>query len=111
MYWFTISKVPALTALDPRGFTTAESAHEDAIFEEFSDWQVLPANEAWRDAARQALDRALLIGLLGLPEDVLEPLGSSGFYGGFGDGNFQGCSSSETTIGDRVVRSSTAKPI
>ena len=35
---------------------------------------MLPANEAWRDEARQALDRAVLIDLLELPEEVLKPL-------------------------------------
>ena len=35
---------------------------------------MLPANEAWRDVARQDLDRAVLIDLLGLSEDLLEPL-------------------------------------
>ena len=36
---------------------------------------MLPANEAWRDDVRHALDRAVLTRMLGLPEDVMEPLG------------------------------------
>ena len=35
---------------------------------------MLPVNVAWRDEVRQALDRAVLVELLELPEDVLEPL-------------------------------------
>lgn len=33
-----------------------------------------PANEAYHDETRQALDRAILVDLLGLPETILEPL-------------------------------------
>ena len=35
---------------------------------------MLPANEAYRDKARQELDRSLLVDVLGLPETLLEPL-------------------------------------
>ena len=45
-----------------------------AIIRRFRGRPLLPANEAWRDRARQALDRALLVELLDLPEDVLESL-------------------------------------
>ena len=34
----------------------------------------MPANEAYRDETRKALDRAMLCDLLGLPESILEPL-------------------------------------
>ena len=70
----TISKLPALTVLDPRGLTNAQLNRADEIFEAFRDWEMLPANEAWHDEARQALDHAILTDLLELPEDVLEPL-------------------------------------
>ena len=33
----------------------------------------LPANEAYRDPVRKALDRFLLLELLELPEEILEP--------------------------------------
>ena len=44
------------------------------IFEEFEGYDLLPANEAWRDDVRQALDRAVLVDLLELREDVMKPL-------------------------------------
>ena len=70
----TISKLPALTVLDPRSLTAAQLDRADEIFEEFRQRELLPANEAWRDETRQALDRAVLIDLLGIEEGVLEPL-------------------------------------
>lgn len=70
----TISKLPALTVLDPRGFTAAQLDRASTIFEEFQHLPMLPANEAWQDRVRQALDNAVLIELLGLPEALLEPL-------------------------------------
>ena len=70
----TISRLPNLTVLDPRKLTTKQLDHADKLFEQFRDQELRPANEAWQDESRQALDRAVLIDLLGLPEDVLEPL-------------------------------------
>ncbi len=70
----TISKLPALAALDTRQLSPAQLDRADAMFEEFKDLELLPANEAWRDETRWALDRAMLIELLGLPEDIMEPL-------------------------------------
>ena len=70
----TISKLPALAVIDPRRLNAAQLDRAEAIFEEFRERMMLPANEAWRDVARQALDRAVLIDLLGLAKDVLEPL-------------------------------------
>ena len=70
----TITKLPALTVLDPRSLTTAQLDHADEIFEHFRNQDMLPANEAWRDNTRQALDQAILNDLLGLPEDVSKSL-------------------------------------
>ena len=70
----TISKLPALTVFDPRSLTEAQLDRADGIFEDFRLRELLPANEAWRDETRQALDRAVLIDLLGISEEVLEPL-------------------------------------
>ena len=47
----------------------------EETFASFRDWTFLPANEAYRDETRQALDRAVLCELIGLPESILEPLG------------------------------------
>ena len=70
----TITQLPRLTVLDPRALSPTQLAHAEAIFEQFKDAAFLPANEAYRDDARQALDRAVLIDLLHLPEAALEPL-------------------------------------
>ena len=70
----TISKLPALTVLDPRRLAEGQLDLADEIFTQFRERTMLPANEAWRDVARQDLDRAVLIDLLGLSEDLLEPL-------------------------------------
>ena len=70
----SISNLPALTVLDARVLTNAQLDIADEIFARFRDRPMLPANEAWRDETRQALDRAVLVELLGLPDAVLEPL-------------------------------------
>ena len=70
----SISRLPSLLTLDVRELTAAQLARAKAVFDGFAERDFLPANEAWRDETRQALDRAVLIDLLGLPEDVLEPL-------------------------------------
>ena len=70
----TISKLPDLPVLDPRTLTAAQLGRADEIFTAFRDQEMAPANEAWRDEARQDLDRAVLIDLLGLPDSLLEPL-------------------------------------
>ena len=71
----TISKLPRLMTLDTRKLSPEQMKRASEIFDVFKDREFLPANEAWRDEARQALDRAMLIDLLGLPEDIMEPLG------------------------------------
>ena len=70
----TITGLPELMALDVRALPREKLARARAIFRRFRGRPLLPANEAWRDRARRALDRALLVELLDLPEDVLEPL-------------------------------------
>ena len=70
----TIAKLPTLTVIDPRVLTPTQMDRADEIFEQFQNRGMLPANEAWRDETRQDLDRAVLIDVLELPEDVLEPL-------------------------------------
>ena len=58
----TISKLPELPVLDPRTLTESQLDHCRAIFEDFKDKTLLPANEAYRDKTRKALDRELLFG-------------------------------------------------
>lgn len=70
----TITQLPRLTVLDPRSLDQNQLAQAESIFERFKEKEFLPANEAYRDDARKALDRAVLVDLLQLPEAVLEPL-------------------------------------
>ena len=70
----TISRLPELLVLDARTLTDEQYKQADHIFEEFENRPMLPANEAYRDENRQALDEAVLVGLLGLPESILDPL-------------------------------------
>ncbi len=70
----TISQLPRLTALDVRTLDDEQLEQAERLFAEFAERDFLPANEAYRDKARQALDRAVLCGLLGLPESILDPL-------------------------------------
>ena len=70
----TISGLPALPVLDVRELDARQLGIAERIFEDFRDWTFLPANEAYRDDTRKALDRAVLCDLLGLPETILEPL-------------------------------------
>ncbi len=70
----TITQLPRLPVLDPRTLNSNQIIHAEDIFDKFRDWTFLPANEAYRDNTRQALDRAVLVDLLHFPEDTLEPL-------------------------------------
>ena len=70
----TISALPSLPVLDMRELSDAQLGDAKAIFDAFTERDFLPANEAYRDETRKALDRAVLCDLLGLPETILEPL-------------------------------------
>ena len=70
----TISNLPSLPVFDVRTLDNRQLAIAKRMFEDFKDWTFLPANEAYRDETRKALDRAVLCELLGLPETILEPL-------------------------------------
>ena len=59
----TITAVLDLPVLDPRTLTQRQIDHCRAIFDDFKDKPLLPANEAWRDETRKALDRELLFGI------------------------------------------------
>ena len=45
-----------------------------SIFADFAGKRFLPANEAYRDPTRKALDEAVLLRLLNLPESTIESL-------------------------------------
>ena len=58
----TVTKLPELPVLDPRALTDERLDLCREIFEEVKERSFLPANEAYRDETRLALDRALLFG-------------------------------------------------
>ena len=70
----TISALPQLPMLDASALTAQRLERAATLFERFKDELFLSANEAYRDETRKALDRAVLVELLGLPEAVLSPL-------------------------------------
>ena len=49
--------------LDPRTLTPQQMDHGAEIFDDLKDREFLPANEAYRDKTRKALDRKLLFGI------------------------------------------------
>ncbi len=70
----TISRLPQLPILDPRELVDTQMERARAIFREFRQRPLLPANEAYRDPVRADLDRAVLSDLLGLPNDIHDSL-------------------------------------
>ena len=70
----TIKTLPSLPMLDLAALSAAQIEQAGAVFGEFAARDFLPAHQACRDETRRDLDRAVLIGLLGLDEEVLEPL-------------------------------------
>lgn len=70
----TVSKMPQLMTIDPREFTEEQFNIADLIFDEFRTQDLLPANEAYCDPVRISLDKAVLVDLLGLPENVMESM-------------------------------------
>ena len=70
----TISRLPQLLSLDARQFTKEQLDQSREMFDDFQGRNFLPANEAYRDEVRMALDRAVLIDFLGLEDPVLDDL-------------------------------------
>ena len=70
----TITALPDLPVVDTRELDEDQLTTAELLFERFRSLRFLPANEAYRDQTRQELDRAVLIDLMGLPQDILEPL-------------------------------------
>ena len=59
----TITTLPDLPVLDTRTLTDEQLALCDGLYEDLKDREFLPANEAYRDETRKALDRGLLFGI------------------------------------------------
>ncbi len=70
----TIKSLPGLPVLDVRALDDSRVDVARSAFDSFRRRTFLPANEAYRDETRHALDRFVLVDLFGLSEAVLEPL-------------------------------------
>ena len=70
----TVTALPGLPVMDPRPLDDIRLQKANRVFEELVGLEFLPANESYRDQNRQHLDRMVLIDLLGLPVDILDPL-------------------------------------
>ena len=69
-----ITTLRTMTTLDVTQLSDDQLNTAEQIFEDMRDREFLPANEAYRDGARQELDRLVLVELLKLPVSVLESL-------------------------------------
>lgn len=86
MFWFaanrqqpgraslTIARLGELPVLDVSALSEEKRARADEAWERFQGKELLPASEAYRDPVRKELDEAVLVGLFGMPEAILEPL-------------------------------------
>ncbi|MCY4542146.1 MAG: hypothetical protein OXB95_07090 [Rhodobacteraceae bacterium] len=70
----SIARHPNLMTLDVSNISRSQIIQCNGIFENFRNRCFLPANEAYRDQARLDLDKAMLIDLLRLDDEVLQSL-------------------------------------
>ncbi|MDE0357109.1 MAG: hypothetical protein OXN92_05145 [Gammaproteobacteria bacterium] len=70
----TLSRLPELPVLDPRLLGEGQIRKAQELFAGFRNRPLLPANEAYRDPVRADLDHAVLVRLLGLPEEIEDSL-------------------------------------
>ena len=70
----TISQLPALLVIDTTQLSSKQLAEAERVFDKFAKQPLLPANEAFRDKVRIALDEEFLVQVLGLDPNILEPL-------------------------------------
>ena len=70
----TISQLPSLLVIDTTQLTSIQIAAAERVFDKFAKQPLLPANEAFRDTVRIALDEDFLVSVLGLEPTILEPL-------------------------------------
>ncbi len=62
-----VSRLSDLSVLDPRQLTDEQLSTASDLFDRFKGMEFLPANEAYRDPTRWALDKAVFGDLLGVP--------------------------------------------
>ena len=69
-----LTAIPQLPVLDAATLSQGQLAKCERLFDDFRSQPMLPANEAYRDETRKALDEAVLFELLGLPAALAESL-------------------------------------
>ncbi len=70
----TISRLPELMSIDASRLSDQQIILSEKIFDDIRGMTFLPANEAYRDDVRKALDRAVLVELLGFDDHILDNL-------------------------------------
>ncbi len=65
----SLSQLSNLNVMDFRESSEAILDRTDRVYESFERKRLLPANESYRDKHRQALDHALIVNVLGFPND------------------------------------------
>lgn len=70
----TITAIPQLPVLDASAFDGKQLGKWERVFDDFRGHSLRPANEAYRDETRKALDEAVLFDLLGLPSRLAQSL-------------------------------------
>ncbi len=70
----SISAVPDLPVFDVASLSATQRQRLERTFVDFSEHEFLPANEAYRDPVRKALDEAVLFGALGYPDSLKDGL-------------------------------------
>ena len=70
----TLSRLPTIPTLDVQKLSSSQQEACKAGYQKLRSRQFLPANEAYRDDTRKSLDQCLFVDILGLPNDILEPL-------------------------------------
>lgn len=70
----TVTTMGSIPVFDLSMQTVEQRQALAEVFDEFESRPMLPANEAYRDEARQELDKAVLCAVLDLPITILDPL-------------------------------------
>ncbi len=70
----TVTTMGSIPALDLRAVSVEQVQALAAVFDNFENKPMLPANEAYRDEVRRELDERVLCGVLGFPDSILDPL-------------------------------------
>ena len=70
----SVETLPEIAIYDVRQLTDEQFKKANGIFDEFSKRDLMSGNKAYQDEVRKDLDRAVLMDLLGQPQEVLDAL-------------------------------------